>query len=188
MRSLACSAISAPWSQVRDLRSCSGRVVIVVAMASRTASAPCPASGGPFLTLGTVSRPCIGGRRSSIVNLVVRSTSVPIALLDRPMMSRVGPMDWLSRPTAARLADLSRSKAWPMICWAWVAGRLPVDLDLMVAKGHGDLYALWAAAHPEDVARVASCSTTLGWGAQLGASGQRHRAGGGLSERRSQEP
>lgn len=71
---------------------------------------------------------------------------------------------WLSRPTAARLADLSRSKAWPMICWAWVAGRLPVDLDLMLAKGHGDLYALWAAAHPEDVARVASCSTTLGWG------------------------
>lgn len=71
---------------------------------------------------------------------------------------------WLSRPTAARLADLSRSKAWPMICWAWVAGRLPVDLDLMLAKGHGDLYALWAAAHPEDVARVASCSATLGWG------------------------
>lgn len=72
---------------------------------------------------------------------------------------------WLSRPTPARLADLSRSKAWPMICWAWVAGRLPVDLDLMLAKRQGDLYALWAAAHPEDVARVASCSTTLGWSA-----------------------
>ena len=72
---------------------------------------------------------------------------------------------WLTRPTAARMADLSRSKAWPLICWAWVAGRLPVDLDLMLAKRQGDLYALWAAAHPDDVARVASCSTTLGWGA-----------------------
>lgn len=72
---------------------------------------------------------------------------------------------WLSRSTPARLADLSRSKAWPMICWAWVAGRLPADLDLMLAKRQGDLYALWARAHPEDVARVASCSTTLGWGA-----------------------
>lgn len=72
---------------------------------------------------------------------------------------------WLTRTTPARLADLSRSKAWPMICWAWVAGQLPVDLDLMLAKRQGDLYALWTAAHPDDVARVASCSTTLGWGA-----------------------
>lgn len=72
---------------------------------------------------------------------------------------------WLTRPTSARLADLSRSKAWPMICWAWVIGRLPVDMDLMLAKRQGDLYGLWAAAHPQDVARVAGCSTTLGWSA-----------------------
>ncbi len=72
---------------------------------------------------------------------------------------------WLTRPTPARLADLGRSKAWPIICWAWVAGRLPVDLDLMLAKRQGDLYALWAATHPDDVARVAGCSATLGWSA-----------------------
>lgn len=72
---------------------------------------------------------------------------------------------WLARPTQARLADLSRSHAWPMICWAWVHGRLPVDLDLMLAKRQGDLYALWARAHPEDVARVAGCAGTLGWSA-----------------------
>jgi site-specific recombinase XerD len=72
---------------------------------------------------------------------------------------------WLSRPTPARLADLHRSQAWPLICWAWVAGKLPVDLDLMLAKRQGNLFALWAAAHPEDVARVASCSTTLRWSA-----------------------
>jgi len=72
---------------------------------------------------------------------------------------------WLGRPTQARLADLSRSHAWPMICWAWVNGQLPVDLDLMLAKRQGDLYALWASAHPEDVARVAGCAPTLGWSA-----------------------
>jgi len=72
---------------------------------------------------------------------------------------------WLGRPTQARLADLSRSRAWPMICWAWVNGQLPVDLDLMLAKRQGDLYALWASAHPEDVARVAGCAPTLGWSA-----------------------
>lgn len=72
---------------------------------------------------------------------------------------------WLGRPTQARLADLSRSHAWPMICWAWVNGQLPVDLDLMLAKRQGDLYALWASAHPGDVARVAGCAPTLGWSA-----------------------
>jgi hypothetical protein len=29
---------------------------------------------------------------------------------------------WLGRPTTARLADLRRSHAWPLICWAWVNG------------------------------------------------------------------
>ena len=39
------------FSHVRDRRSCSGRVVIDEAIASRTASAPCPANAGPFLVL-----------------------------------------------------------------------------------------------------------------------------------------
>jgi len=34
---------------------------------------------------------------------------------------------WLDRPTPARLADLRRSHAWPLICWAWVNGRLPIE-------------------------------------------------------------
>ena len=75
--SLACSAISAPWSQVSDRRSCSGSVVIAAAIASRTCSPPCPVTGGPFLTGGC--RGSGGGRCSSIVKRVERSTSVPIA-------------------------------------------------------------------------------------------------------------
>ena len=76
----------APWSQVSDRRSCSGSVVIVAAIASRTASAPWPASAGPFLTRGAVSSPSMRGRCSSIVNRVVRSTRVPIADLSSPMI------------------------------------------------------------------------------------------------------
>src|SRR3954454_2589977 len=49
IRSWACWAISAPRSHVSDRRSCSGKVVIVRAIAPRTASAPCPARAGPFL-------------------------------------------------------------------------------------------------------------------------------------------
>src|SRR6266581_401646 len=86
MRSCGWLAISAPWSQVSDRRSWAGRVVMVAASASRTASAPCPASAGPFFALGPVPWPCMGGRCSSIVNRVVRSARVPIAELFSPMM------------------------------------------------------------------------------------------------------
>ena len=80
----ACWLNSAPWSQVNDRRSCSGRVVIVRVMASRTAPAPCPASAGPFLTRAPGPWPSMGGRCSSIVNRVVRSTRVPMAELWTP--------------------------------------------------------------------------------------------------------
>jgi hypothetical protein len=76
--SLACSAISAPWSQVSERRSCSGSSPIAAAIASRTCSAPWPVTGGPFLVCGA-SRSPVGGSCSSIVKRLARSTSVPIA-------------------------------------------------------------------------------------------------------------
>ena len=47
-RRVACGAISAPWSQVSDRRRCSGKAAIVQVMAQQAASAPWPASAGPF--------------------------------------------------------------------------------------------------------------------------------------------
>jgi hypothetical protein len=49
------------------------------AIASQTARAPCPARAGPFLGLGPLPCPNTRGRRSRLVNRVVRSTGVPIA-------------------------------------------------------------------------------------------------------------
>src|SRR3982751_1502753 len=68
-------------------------------MASRTASAPCPASAGPFLVRGPSPWPAMRGRWSSIVNRVVRSTSVPMAKLPNPTMR--SPSQW---PGTARSA------------------------------------------------------------------------------------
>src|SRR3954454_539327 len=68
-------------------------------MASRTASAPCPASAGPFLVRGPSPWPAMGGRWSRIVNRVVRSTRVPIAELPSPTMR--SPSQW---PGTARSA------------------------------------------------------------------------------------
>ena len=92
MRSWACCAISTPWSQVKDRRSCWGSVVIDSAMASRTAWAPCPARGGPFLTRGCSPWPAMRGRCGSIVKRVLRSTRVPMAERCSPMIK--SPSQW----------------------------------------------------------------------------------------------
>lgn len=95
IRSCACSAISAPWSHVSERRSCSGSVRMDRLIPSRTAVAPCPASGGPFF-MSVVRLPvacsAIRGKCNSSVNRVVRSTSVPMAELSNPTIK--SPSQW----------------------------------------------------------------------------------------------
>ncbi len=70
---------------------------------------------------------------------------------------------WMARPTPARLADLRRSSAWCFVCWCFLEGHLRPDLDLMLAKTPGDLYAGWAARHPADVARLGEVGVRFAW-------------------------
>lgn len=71
---------------------------------------------------------------------------------------------WMRRQTAARLADLHRSKAWPFATWLFVTGRVRPDLELLLSKPAGcDLPSVWAAAHAGDVARVEDTALQLGW-------------------------
>jgi hypothetical protein len=62
--------------------------------------------------------------------------------------------EWLSRPTPARLADLKRTGAWSFLTWCFVEGHLRPDLDLLLARLPGDLYADWISRHADDVARI----------------------------------
>jgi integrase len=71
--------------------------------------------------------------------------------------------EWMTRPTPARLADLRRSGAWPFVCWCFLEGRLPPDLDLLVAKTPGDLYATWAERHRDDVEGLHYVAGRFGW-------------------------
>lgn len=72
---------------------------------------------------------------------------------------------WMGRPTPARLADLRRSGAWSFVCWCFLEGHLRPDLDLMIAKLPGDLYAGWAARHSDDVARLREVAARFDWSA-----------------------
>jgi integrase len=44
---------------------------------------------------------------------------------------------WMSRPAAARLADLRRFKAWPLLTFAVLSGALRLDADLLASKRLG---------------------------------------------------
>ena len=57
-RRACCCAISAPWSQVNDRLSCSGKVVMVRVIACHTASGPWPASARTILHAGFLTVTC----------------------------------------------------------------------------------------------------------------------------------
>ena len=59
------------------------------------------------------------------------------ALLD----AHPDPMAWMRRLTPARLADLDRTRAWLFVTWCFVEGVLTPDIDLLLTKTPGDLYA-----------------------------------------------
>ena len=72
---------------------------------------------------------------------------------------------WMGRPTRARLADLARSHAWSFITWCFLEQILVPDLDLLLTKTPGDLYAEWGRRHVNDVARVSEIARRYSWSA-----------------------
>ena len=76
---------------------------------SRAASAPCPANAGPFFSRAAAPWPAMGGRWSSIVNRVVRSTSVPMAELPSPGMRSPSRWPGTARATASAGRSLRRT-------------------------------------------------------------------------------
>jgi len=73
--------------------------------------------------------------------------------------------EWMSRPTPARLADLKRAGAWSFLTWCFVEGHQRPDLDLLLARLPGDLYAEWISRHADDVARIVEVAERFGWSA-----------------------
>lgn len=82
---------------------------------------------------------------------------------------------WMRGPTAGRLAELHRTKAWPYLSWLLVEGHVPADLELLLAKPGGcDLPKTWCDAHPSDVARTTAAAADLGWSANWTRQVVRH--------------
>jgi len=72
--------------------------------------------------------------------------------------------EWMARPIAARLTDLSRTNAWPFVCWAALTGRVAPDLDLLVARRQGGMHVLCESLHADGFAVVRRAAERLDWG------------------------
>ncbi|MFA5785666.1 MAG: site-specific integrase [Actinomycetota bacterium] len=93
-------------------------------------------------------------------------------------MERHGdPAIWMTRPTATRLVDLHRLKAWPWLTWLFVDRRLRADLELLLAKPPGvDIGLWWTRANDADVAPASEVAANLGWSPNWTRQVLRHTA------------
>ncbi|MDZ4248468.1 MAG: tyrosine-type recombinase/integrase [Candidatus Nanopelagicales bacterium] len=71
---------------------------------------------------------------------------------------------WMARPTAARVEDLRRSHAWPLLVFAISTGRLRLDLELAGAKKLHGLGDAIRATDPAGFERAGAVGLHLGWG------------------------
>jgi len=70
---------------------------------------------------------------------------------------------WMDGPLPGRLVDLERTKAWPLIAFAVLAGRVAVDVDLLLAKDLGSFGVVAEQVLAEDMDRARAAAGRLGW-------------------------
>lgn len=70
---------------------------------------------------------------------------------------------WLTRTTPTRLADLLQIKAWSLVSWAALTGRVRIDLDLLAAKDLGGMSATVRQLWPVEFDRLWEAARRLGW-------------------------
>ncbi len=70
---------------------------------------------------------------------------------------------WMARPLSARLRDLDRVKAWPLLTYAILSGRLRVDLDLLLVKDLGGFGYATERLHADDYRTGREIAARLGW-------------------------
>jgi site-specific recombinase XerD len=71
---------------------------------------------------------------------------------------------WMARPAAARIVDLKRSGAWPLVVFAIASGHVRLDLELAGMKNLTGLGAAIRAGDPAGFTRAQAAGLQLGWG------------------------
>ncbi len=70
---------------------------------------------------------------------------------------------WLERPIPARLADLRRIRAWPLLSYLACEGTVRLDIDLLLAKNQGGFGVTAERYWAVDFERAREAAGRLGW-------------------------
>jgi site-specific recombinase XerD len=70
---------------------------------------------------------------------------------------------WMARSLPARLRDLDRVKAWPLLTYAVLTGQLVVDLDLLLVKDLGGFGHATERLNADDYRAGREIAARLGW-------------------------
>lgn len=70
---------------------------------------------------------------------------------------------WMALPTRTRLTDLRRIKAWSLVSWAVLTGRVQIDLDLLAAKDLGGMSATVRRLWPVEFDLLWELARRLRW-------------------------
>ncbi len=70
---------------------------------------------------------------------------------------------WMATPVPARLRDLARVKAWPMVTFAILTGQVRVDLDLLLVKDLGGFGRTTEQLYADDYQAGREIAARLGW-------------------------
>jgi len=71
---------------------------------------------------------------------------------------------WMTRPARVRLADLRRFKAWPLLTFAVLSGRLRLDADLLVSRRLGGFGRCAEDQFAGQFAALREAAARLSWG------------------------
>ena len=109
----------------------------------------------------------------------------------REFLSRNPDLDaWMDLPAAARVTELRRTGAWPLLCYAIGTGRLRLDVELAAVKQLTGLAGAVEARDLSGFATLRDAGNRLGWTQFLGRDGARRVPGGaaGLARRAGRRP
>jgi site-specific recombinase XerD len=72
-------------------------------------------------------------------------------------------VEWMDRPSPTRVAEARRFGSWPFLSWCFVTERLRPDAELLILKGRGTHFTMWASFHRQDADRATAAASSLGW-------------------------
>lgn len=124
-----------------------------------------PSAALPYGSAPAAGRQLLAGHAEYVASLPCRAQAKRLRCRGAETLLAAHPdlQEWMTRPVAARLAEVRRLGAWPFLSWGFAVGAVVPDLELLAGKGRGAHFTTWARFHTADAARATAAAEALGW-------------------------